>query len=107
MAGCAISCIYFLRANELTLSRRLLVSCHGALVALLYTTALLVSALGFSRHALAVPFWLLFFLPAASVFLALRWVQAPGTLHFLLLALAAAAVWSWFIGTMAVTGEWL
>lgn len=103
--ACAISCVYFIKSPALPLSRRLAASFHGSAVALLYVTALLVYVTGLARASFAIPFWLGFLLPLVSVGCALIWLR--GALQWLLFVLLACAASALFIGTMAVTGDWL
>jgi len=107
VVACSISCVYFLKADALPLPRRIMVSAHGSLLSLLYVGALFVYTVGMSKPFLAYPFWVAFVVPLASAALAFAWIRDKGALHALLLLLAACAAWSLFIGTMAVTGEWL
>lgn len=107
VVACGISCVYFLKTNELPFGYRLLASAHGTLLAILYVAALTVHVLGFSSRSFALPFWAAFVLPLASATLALLWVKGKGALHLLLLVGLVCAAWALFVGTMAVTGEWL
>ena len=103
----AVSVVYFRKAALLPMGQRVAVSAHGALLALIYAVAFLVSAAGAARANLAVPFWSAFTLPVVSVLFALARFSGRKSVHFLLLAVAACAVWVFFVGTMAVTGDWL
>jgi hypothetical protein len=103
----AVSVLYFRKAAHLPLGQRAAVSAHGALLALIYAIAFLISVAGAARANLAVPFWFAFTLPAVSVLFALARFSGNKSVHLLLLAVAACAVWVFFIGTMAVTGDWL
>ena len=102
-----ISCVYFVKAPALSIVRRLGVSVHGALLAWLYAVALGVDLLGFSRESFAVPFWVAFALPVASAVFALATFRGNRALHLFQLLLLACATWTFVVGTMAITGNWL
>lgn len=103
----SISALYFRHARALPAWQRVLGSVHGVLLALLYAGALLIGASGLSAPSLAYPFWAALVLPLVSAALGFTWVRRPGAIHGSLLALLACAAWTFFIGTMAVTGQWL
>jgi len=54
-----------------------------------------------------VVFWTALAFPAISAVVALMRFRGRGTVHWLQIPLLAAAAWICFIGTMAITGEWL
>ncbi len=107
VVACAISCAFLLKSGSLPPARRIAASAHGSLVAVLYVGALLVHTLEFSQPSLALPFWVGFLLPAASLVLALLWLKPLRPMHWLLSGVVVCAGWVFFVGTMAVTGEWL
>lgn len=102
-----VSAVYYRQAVFLPLRQRVAVSAHGALLALLYGTAFLVAATGASNAQLAIPFWISFLLPIVSILFALARFGGNRAIHLLQLVVAACAFWVLFIGTMAITGEWL
>lgn len=104
--ACAASLIYFHKANTLPLPQRVLVSAHGAALAWIYLAGVAVAALGLHNPVLAVPFGCLFSIPLAlGLYAFIRWND--GGVHLLLIGEFLCAVWIFFIGTMAVTGDWL
>lgn len=107
VAAAAVSFAYFRSSKNLRLGERLAVSAHGLSIVLVYVGALLVAAVGLSRASLLYPFWSLFLLPLGLVGFALVRFRGNGAVHLLQLINLLSAGWSFFVGTMAVTGDWL
>jgi hypothetical protein len=106
LAG-AISCVYFVRWDSGTALERVALSAHGALLGWLLVLAWLVGATGAARQSFATPFALAFLVPTALAVAALFRFQGNKVVHLLQLPLLACGFWIWFVGTMAITGEWL
>jgi hypothetical protein len=102
-----VSCIYFAQSTNSSFRERLAVSVHGALLALIFLVALMVGFFGLAHRSFAVPFWAALFFPAISALVALVRFQGVATVHWMQVPLLAAAAWIYFVGTMAITGEWL
>jgi F0F1-type ATP synthase assembly protein I len=107
VVAAAVSVAYFRSSKNMGLGERLAVSAHGVAIVLVYVGALLVAAFGLSRASLLYPFWSLFLLPLILVAVALVRFKGNGAVHLLQLANLLSAGWSLFVGTMAVTGDWL
>ena len=103
-----ISISYFILARSgSSLARRTLTSAHGFVAAILYIGAFLVWILGHSHRSYAVPFLLLHFFPLALIVISAIWYRGPKLVHFLQLPNLAAMWWGIFVGSMAITNEWL
>jgi hypothetical protein len=107
VAAAAVSLAYFRSSKNVLLGERLAVSAHGLAIVLVYATSLLVAAVGLSRASLLYPFWSLFLLPLALAGFALFRFKGNGAVHLLQLVNLMSAGWAFFVGTMAVTGDWL
>jgi hypothetical protein len=107
MLAAGISFIYYQNSRNNRVAGRLLVSMHGASLASLYVVALLVHGLNASRPALGYVFWGAFAVPALLVIVSIARYKGNGVIHLLQLANLLAAAWVFFVGTMAVTGNWL
>jgi hypothetical protein len=102
-----VSVAYFRASKGMKNNDRFIVSLHGASIAIIYVGALLIFAAGLSRPSFARPYWLLFIIPAGGIVLALSRFRGNRAVHFLQVGNVLCAAWALFIGTMAVTGEWL
>lgn len=107
IAAAVVSVVYFRSSKNARLGERLAVSVHGLSIVLVYVGALLVSAGGLSRASLLYPFWVLFLVPLMLAGLALYRFEGNGAVHLLQVVNLVSAGWVFFIGTMAVTGDWL
>ena len=106
----AVSCGYFARASSDTpLAWRLLSASHGLIGAALYLCAILVWVSGAARPAHGVPYAVSFVFPALLVVFSFFFFffRGPRNTHWLQLLNVSAMFWAFFIGSMAVTGEWL
>ena len=107
LVAAGVSVVYFQGSTSTSKAERVATSSHGAALALLYLGALSIHALGMSRPALGWVFWGSLLVPASLAVYALARFRGSKNLHFLQLANLLAALWIWFLGTMAVTGNWL
>ena len=80
---------------------------HGAALAFLYLGALLMAVVGVSRPTFEVPFLVLFVVPGVLVGFSIWKYKGNGAIHLLQFANLLSAAWTSFVGTMAVTGNWL
>lgn len=103
-----ISVLYF-RASPKTepLAKKLLVSAHGVVIAVLYFGAMSVFWLHRSSDALGKPFSYLLLLPLLLILTSLVMFRGRKLIHWLLLVNLACLAWTAFVGVMAVTGDWL
>lgn len=106
---CAVSGAYYVfNIAEPRRSVRLMVSAHGVLGALLYSSALLWAYLSpVYRPWATLPFLLAFVLPLSSIAFALFRFRGPKLLHFAQLLNLSALAYALFFGAMAVSGSWL
>jgi hypothetical protein len=105
----AISIAYFwLGRREPSLVTRILVSAHGVFAAALYLGALgLWEVTRAYRPWAGWPFLLLHLIPIASIIYALFRFSGPKLLHLSQIANLGCMVYTYFVGGMAVTGDWL
>lgn len=103
-----VSLIYYLTSpKSQQLSARLLVSSPGVLVALLYLFAGVVYDRKLSNPDYGIPFALTLLIPLGLILLSLAIYRGPKHVHFLQLANLICLVWTLFLGSMAITGNWL
>ena len=106
--GAAVSLVYlFSSPRTQQLSFRLLASCAGFLIAVIYCVAFAVARCGLSNPSFGLPFLLALILPLAAIVLSFRYYRGHKVIHLLQLANVAALLWTALIGGMAITGEWL
>ena len=106
--GLTVSLIYYIFSRPMQqIGSRLLVSAHGAVISLLYFGATQIGQLGASHSALGVPFMLSLLVPCALIGYSLLKFRGKKIIHILQLLNLFALFLTLFIGTMAITGEWL
>ena len=91
------------------LSRRLIASSHGAVGLLLYLVAFALmwhDPQGY-RPQLAGTYAFLFLVPIAFIVVALLIFDGPRWVHILQVPNVLALLWAYFVGGMAITGDWL
>jgi hypothetical protein len=98
---------FFASPSSQSVPVRLLASSHGAAIALVYVGALIVSTAGIAKPGLAVPFLLALGVPVLLALLSFFVFRGRPLTHALQLVNVACLAWAFFIGTMAITGEWL
>ena len=103
-----VSVIYF-RVSPSTqpLSTRLLASAHGVTIAVFYFVALGVWASGASRASYYTPFIVLSAIPLSFIGLSLFCFRGSRFVHLLQGVNLVCLLWTCFVGSMAVTGDWL
>jgi hypothetical protein len=103
-----ISALYFTASPKTEpLAKKLLVSAHGVVIALLYLGAMSVFWLHRSSDAFAKPFSYVLLIPLLLILTSLFMFRGRKLIHWLLLVNLACLAWTAFIGVMAVTGDWL
>jgi hypothetical protein len=103
-----ISLVYFWSSPSTeTMSRRLLSSAHGASVAVLYMAAMAVFWAHKASPKFGTPFLFLLLIPVILVFASFFLYRGPKSVHLLQVLNLACLAWTFFIGSMAVTGNWL
>ena len=104
----AISVIYFRNSPRTEpLARRLLASAHGVVIAVLFISAIAIWLSGHSQERLGTPFQLLLLIPLALMIASFFLFKGPKATHLLQILDVVCLLWTWFVGGMAVTGDWL
>lgn len=104
----AISVVYFRRSpTDQSLSQRLLVSAHGVAIAALYLCALAFMWSGSSHTALGQPFAFTLLIPVLLIAVSFLKFRGPRTTHLFQLVNLFCLATTFFIGGMAITGDWL
>ena len=104
----AISGVYFFTSPATqTLYRRLVASLHGAVIAALYLGALMFNAVGISKPEYGIPFLATLLLPVVLIATSFILYEGKRSLHALQMVNLLCIAWTFFIGGMAITGEWL
>jgi hypothetical protein len=103
-----VSVVYF-RAVEYGLGvwRRVLLSAHGASIAVLHVSAFTIWLTGVSHIKYGKPFAFALLVPVALMAYALAAFRGKRSVHWLQVLNLVALFWTAFIGSMAITGEWL
>ena len=106
MAG--ISAAYFVADHSnTTLNHRILTSAHGAAAAILNVVALAIWIAGRSQLSYSVPYLWLHAVPVALIVVLLVAYRGPKWIHILQLPNLVAMFWGLFVGSMAITNDWL
>ena len=104
-----VSFVYLVTDRGRPYPARLLTSAHGIAGVVLYFAAFVVAwadPRGFRPH-LAVPYMLLYLIPVGLIALALRRFTGSRWVHTLQGLNVVAMLWALFVGSMAITGDWL
>jgi hypothetical protein len=101
----SVSVAYFRASGRApSLGRRLAVSVHGLLIALLYTGAWIVLLSGRSSPRLGVAFACLLLLPLVAIGVSFRYDRGFERLRLLQVINLACLIWTGFAGVMLITG---
>jgi hypothetical protein len=104
----AISVVYFRRSPKVQpLAERALVSAHGFVIAAIYICAMCIWWSGASRASLGLPYAFSLLIPLSLIIVSFLKFRGPRSTHFLQLANVFCLGATFFIGGMAVTGDWL
>ncbi|GAB2191635.1 hypothetical protein MAH1_32430 [Sessilibacter sp. MAH1] len=98
---------FWVAISSLNIGQRLFISCHGFLTLLVIGIPLLFFASGWSISAFTNAFQVSCLLPMLSIIYSLFRHSGTKLLFWLYLLLVPAIMWAWFIGSMAVSGDWL
>ena len=82
-------------------------SAHGFAISIVYFGAMSVFWANAARPKYAVPFVVLIAVPGALILLSFFVYRGPKHVHLLQVLNLLCLAWTFFIGIMAVTGEWL
>ena len=101
-----VSWVYWqkIKASVLT---RLFASFHSISLLVVLVVALLLGLNGFSSLSFQTPFTLTLLMPVASIAFSIKAYDGLKRIHILHLWNVVALIWTWFIGSMALTGDWL
>lgn len=108
VAAPMVSLIYFLASpKSQPMNGRLLASAPGVLIALFYLGAGLVHVRKLSTPSFGLPFAVMLLLPLGLMLLSFAIFRGPKRVHLLQLVNLVCLFWTFFVGSMAVTGNWL
>jgi hypothetical protein len=99
---------YFASPQGEPIWRRLTVSAPGALISALYFTVMF-RFWGYSNRApeYEVPFCFMLAVPLCLIVISLILFRGPKALHLLQLLNFIFLAWTWFMGSMAISGDYL
>ena len=104
----SVSAVYFFTSPKTeVLSKRLLASAHGLSIAALYLVAMTIFWANSAHPKFQVPFLFSLAIPALLIGTSFFVYRGSKTVHFLQLLNLLCLGWTFFIGSMAVTGRWL
>ena len=103
----AISVTYFVTDKTPSKAARLVSAAHGLIGAILLGGAIFIWQSGRSNDAFAEPYTLLLLLPVASVVFSFFFYRGRKLVHLLQIPNSLCLLWAFFIGSMAVSGNWL
>lgn len=101
-----ISWVYWRKIEGAVLTR-LFASFHSVSLLIILVVALLFGLNGFSNLSFQTPFTLILLIPIASIVFSIKTYDGHKRIHILHLWNVIALIWTWFIGSMALTGDWL
>lgn len=103
-----VSVVYFLSSpKSQSVGGRVAASVHGSSIALLYFAAIAVHQAGIAQPKYGTVFASLLLLPIALAFGSFFVYRGRKAVHMLQLLNVLCLAWTFFIGSMAVTGTWL
>lgn len=102
----AISGLYWCKDTNKGL-KHVTVSAHSAFLLLILGLALAMGAFEFTNQISLVLFYVLLSIPVFSMVFSLRYFTGSKWYHLTHIWNMAALLWTWFIGGMAITGDWL
>jgi len=102
----AISLLYWYKDNNKGF-KRIIVSAHSIYILLLLGLALIFGDYKGTYKLLLIPFNLLLISAAVSIILSFRYFTGSRWIHLAHLWNIPALIWTYFIGGMSLTGDWL
>ena len=103
----SISGAYFYYGSSSKILPRVLSSVHGLLGASFLLVAMLIWDNGLSSPEFELIYTWVFLLPLSSIIFSFLFFSGNKWLHLLQLVNLIGLAWCWFVGVMAVTGNWL
>jgi len=98
---------YFLRSADMTKTPRIAVSIAGPQISFLYLISLAIGLRGHGNSGLAQAFAVALIVPCIFVLYTLLAYRGPKKIHALQTLNALALIDTYFLGTMAITDNWL
>ena len=103
-----ISGVYFLTSPKSeSLIKRLLASAHGVAIAILYMAAMIVFWSHKANESFGTPYLLSLSVPLILIVVSFFAYRGRKAIHLLQVLNLLCLAWTLFIGSMAVTGNWL
>jgi hypothetical protein len=103
-----ISVVYFISSPRTEpLSKRILASAHGVVITAIYMGAMTVFWAQKANPKFITPFLFSLLVPLLLIAVSFFVYRGRKTVHFLQLLNLLCLGWTFFIGSMAVTGDWL
>lgn len=103
-----VSAVYFFAAPKgQNIWHRLAVSAHGITIAILFISAMALYISGYSDPRYAIPFICLLLLPIGLIGYSVCRYKGESFIHGFQLFNVISLVLTFFIGVMAVTGDWV
>lgn len=103
-----ISVVYFISSPRAEpLPKRILASAHGAVITAIYMGAMTVFLAQKANPKFITPFLFSLLVPLLLIAVSFFVYRGRKTVHFLQLLNLLCLGWTFFIGSMAVTGDWL
>lgn len=103
-----IGLVYFYKSPpSQPLAQRVIISCYGVSILLIYICAWAVFVTGLSNNSLISPFLYTFIVPLILIVATFVLYRGPKWVHLLQIVNVIVLAWTYFIGGMAVTNDWL
>lgn len=106
LLGIVISGLYWYTGKNRGF-KHVAVSAHSVLLLLILGFALTIGVFEFTNQICLVLFYVLLSIPVLSIVLSLKYFTGSKWCHLTHIWNMAALFWTWFIGGMAISGDWL
>lgn len=90
-----------------SLNKRIIVSAHGVVIAALYMVAMTIFWAQKADPKFITPFLFSMVVPLLLITVSFIFYRGRKVIHFLQLLNLLCLGWTFFVGSMAVTGDWL
>jgi hypothetical protein len=102
----SVSLIYWIKDSN-TGIKRISVSAHSVILLAIFGATFVIGYYGYSDKSLLMPFYFLLAVPIASMIASLILFTGSKWIHLVHIWNLLALPWTWFVGSMAVSGDWL
>ena len=102
----AVSLIYWIKDSNRGI-KRVVTSAHSVILLVLFGAALAIGFYGYSNKSLLIPFHISLAIPVASIIASLVLFKGSKWIHLMHMWNLLALPLTWFVGSMAVSGDWL